>query len=248
MNEQIRKQPEYVRIDMIRTAIVEDDTTSLKIIKKYLERYLKEQNMVGKIECFPDALDFISDYSSNFDVVFMDIEMPHLNGMDAAKKLRMIDKEIFLIFVTNMTNYAVKSYEVDAMGYMVKPINYFSLSVLMDKVRECMDTRNSQELYIKNENYFKRIMIKDLYYIESYGHYLVYHTKDGDYMELGQIGKMEKQLLNDNFFRCNKCYLVNLEFVMEIKEDIVKVGKEDLKISRRRKKEFLIALNEFYGE
>lgn len=232
---------------MIRVAIVEDEKSASDKLSEYIERYSVEKNIQTSVVKFGNAVDFLSEYNSIFDVVFMDIEMPMMNGMDAAHQLRNVDKSVCLIFITNMTQYAVKGYEVDAIGYIVKPIDYFAFSVYFDKAIRHTSNKHSAEIIVKTDEYVKRFFVNDLYYIEVSGHYVVYHTTSGNYRELGQINKLEAILPKGDFFRCHNCFLVNLKYATEIRKNFVKVGNDEVEISRRRRKEFLLALNDYFG-
>ena len=156
---------------MIRVAIVEDEETHADNIKKYLNKYSGERNVEFSVDWFSDAINFISDYNAKYDIVFMDIEMPHMNGMDCAEKLRQLDNNVILIFVTNMVQYAVKGYEVDAMGYIVKPIAYVPFCVLMDKVVRRVAQTPDKEIHIKKDGYVKVIPVRNLMYVEVSDHY-----------------------------------------------------------------------------
>ena len=92
---------------MITIAIVEDDKKSAKILQDYILRYSEEKQEPLAVECFENGLNFISDYKASCDIALMDIEMPHMNGLDTARKLREFDSQIPLIFITNMAQYAI---------------------------------------------------------------------------------------------------------------------------------------------
>ena len=91
----------------ICVAVVEDEKRERELIKKYLASFGEERGVVFNVYEFEDGLSFLSDYKSIYDVVFMDIEMPHLSGMEAAKRLRKLDDKVALVFITNMAQYAV---------------------------------------------------------------------------------------------------------------------------------------------
>ncbi len=232
---------------MIHAAIVEDNSDAQERLVRYLDRYQNEKSQRVIVSCFSDAIDFISDYEPKYDVVFMDIEMPHINGMDAAVRLRRLDTNICLVFITNMAQYAVRGYEVDAMGYMLKPVDYFAFRLQMDKVVSRITLKADVEIYIKTSEYMKRVFLRDLMYVDVSGHYLTYHTDSGDYREFGQLNKLEGKLLSNYFFRCNKYCIVNLKYVTKMEDDAILVGDNKIQISRRRKKDFLIALNGFFN-
>lgn len=230
---------------MIRVAIVEDTKEHADSLNSFLVRFGKERGQEFSVAFFDNGMDFISDYDSRYDIIFMDIEMPHMNGMDCAFRLRDIDKNVALIFVTSMVQYAVKGYEVDAVGYIVKPLVYFPFSVLMGKVIDKINSNSAKEVYIGSGDHVKRISSRELAYVEVMDHYLIYHTTEGEFREIGRMKDVEEALGECGFFRCSNCYLVNMFFVTEINDTEVTVGKDKILVSRRRKKAFMTAINDF---
>lgn len=230
---------------MIRVAIVEDKKEHAESLNGFLDRFGKERGQEFSVDFFCNGMDFISDYNSCYDIVFMDIEMPHMNGMDCAFRLRRVDKNVALIFVTGMAQYAVKGYEVEAIGYIVKPLTYFPFAVLMDKVIKKIEEDTSKEIYLGTGDHIKRIFLRDLYYVEVLDHYLIYHTTEGEFREIGRMKDAEQILGEHHFFRCSNCYLVNMLYVWEINDTEITVGKDKIFISRRRKKAFMNAINDF---
>lgn len=230
----------------IRAAMVEDDPQHTNLWQDFLSRYGQEKGLEITAEQFSNGMDFVSDYTPKYDMIFMDIEMPYMNGMDCAFKLRELDPDVILVFVTSMVQYAVKGYEVGAVGYMVKPLRYFPFSVLMDKVMGMLSARETLDVYINSGSHVKRISSRDLYYIEVRDHYLIFHTTEGDFTQNGKMKDIEAQLDRVDFFRCSNCYLVNLRHVKEISDNDITVGKDTIQISRRRKKEFMEAINAYF--
>lgn len=111
---------------MIKIAIVEDCEQDLECIRRYLHQYAEEHRCAFHIASFSDGMSFDSE-DEVFDIVFMDIRMPHMNGLETAERLRKRDKKTCIIFLTNMAKLAIKGYQVDALNFIVKPINYFTL-------------------------------------------------------------------------------------------------------------------------
>lgn len=231
---------------MIRVAIVEDEEQYANDLIAFLQRYEKERGVEIAADCFESGINFVSDYSGCYDVVFMDIKLPHMNGMQCAIKLRELDEDVALIFVTSMNRYALKGYEVGAMGYMIKPISYYPLAVLMDKVQKKIASKDQSDIMISCGDSVKRFPLRELMYVEVYDHYLLYHTEEGTYREIGRMKTAEEELSPHGFFRCSNSHLVNLRFVRAVEENEVTVGSERVPISRRRKKELLEALNSYF--
>lgn len=233
---------------MIRIAIVEDDSAQASLLEEYLERYREEHGEGMKITVFPDGLEFVDNYRADYDLVLMDIEMPHLDGLAAARKMRMLDTDVCLIFITNMAQYALKGYEVGATDFLVKPVGYFDFSLKLRRaLTQYSKYRRKIELRVHTPNGFACFSVSDVYYIESADHQLIYHTVQGCLQERGSIGAKEKELSVYHFARCNNCYLVNLEHVSALKTNSVFIAGEELAISRSKKKEFLKTLTDYMG-
>ncbi len=224
---------------MINIAMVEDDANEVERIKKYLEQYGKESKENFNMRHFPDGLEFLEKYRPEIDVVFMDIEMPFLNGMDAAKKLRKFDGSVPLIFITNLKQYALKGYEVEAMDFLVKPVSYASFSTMMNRVCTRLAARTESEIVIQNAQGGFRLKVSDIYYVEVIKHYIVFHTPSGEIQMWGSLTDIEKRLPAERFARCNSCYLVNLAYAKRVDGNDLYVGDDMIAISRGKKQEFM---------
>lgn len=232
---------------MIRVAVIEDEMSAFKTLNGYLNKIQQETDVAFHVINYPKAEDFLYQNLSLFDIVFMDIELPGMNGMEAARKLRQSGSAAILLFVTNMAQYAVKGYEVDAIDFIVKPITYFDFAMKMQKVLRRVKMLSSGSISVSTKVGMKRILISEIKYVEVSGHHLIYHAESGDTDVCGSLGDLESQLGGAGFFRCNNCYLVNLAYVSELRSNEVVVGGEPLQISRPRRKEFLEALTAYLG-
>ena len=118
---------------MFRIGIAEDDPSFQKTISEYIERYQKEKNIDIQASFFQDGNELVFKYEPIYDVLLLDIEMPKMNGMDAAREIRKRDQRVLIIFITNMAQYAINGYEVGALDFVLKPIKYFSFSMKLEK-------------------------------------------------------------------------------------------------------------------
>lgn len=235
---------------MIRIAIVEDDATFRETLTGYLRRMEKEGAGEYKfsIDCYQDGLSFLDSYRSDYQIVLMDIEMPYMDGMKAAQKLRELDDTVCLIFITNMAQYVFKGYEVNAMDFILKPVTYETFSFKMEKAVTAAGRFGRQEKLLKTENGYARIDVSDIYYIEVVQHKLLYRTIRGEFEVWGIMAKAEEEFSPLGFARCNVSYLVNLRHVTEVHSDYVTVGGNALKISRSYKKNFMQSMMLFYSQ
>ncbi len=229
-------------------AIVEDQQEEVQRLTSYFDRYSQGKSISFQITHFESGIQFIARYRPIYDIVFMDIMMPGLNGMDTAKELRRKDSNVTLIFVTNMAQFAVKGYEVEAFDFVVKPVSYQNFVIKLDRVLNKLKNQQVDSYILLNlPDEKKRVSPSQIKYIEANGHKVIYHTTEGIYAVYGTMASAEKQLSPQAFSRCNSCYLVSLRFVSAVNGTTVTVDGEELQISRSRKKAFLEQLNVFLG-
>lgn len=233
---------------MIKIAIVEDEQLYAKQLHEYLRKYEKENGEAIEVTIYSDGDQIVEKYQSQYDIILMDIEMKFMDGMSAAEEIRKIDTEVVIIFITNMTQYAIRGYAVDALDYVLKPVFYFALSQRLNRAIGRMRKRESKMIMVNMKGGIVRLNIANIYYIESQGHTLILHTILGDYETSGTMKEMESKLLGMNFCRGNKGYLINLQHVDGISDGCAIVKDEKLILSRARKKEFMEALTKYWGE
>lgn len=234
---------------MIRVAIAEDDPACAEQLQGYLERRGRENGEAVELSLFPDGLELVDNYRPVYDLILLDIEMPRLDGMAAAEEIRRLDGEVLILFVTNMAKYAIKGYEVDALGFMLKPVNYFSLALKLKKAQSCLRSRGQWNLMVPTEDGIKKVPASEVRYVEVLDHRLHLHTEGRVYLMPGTLRDLEAELAGQHFVRCNKGYLVNLRHIELIKSgSVVMSGGDELLISRRKREEFLLAVTEYYGK
>lgn len=231
----------------IRVAIVEDDPESMEVLDRYLKRYEKENNVIIDISKYQDGDEIATYYESKYDIILLDIEMKRLDGMSTAKIIREFDKEVIIIFITNMPQYAIKGYEVKALSFLLKPVPYFAFSQEITDSITKIESHQAKSLLLTTKEGVVRVNIFDIYYVETMKHYLIVHEKNGSHTVKMPLKRIEEELKESSFFRCNNCFLVNLDEVKGVVDDFVIVNDTELKISRPRKKEFLEALAKHFG-
>lgn len=133
---------------MIRIAIVEDDASYRKQITEYLERYENENKEKIELSVFKDGDEIIENYKPAYDIILLDIQMQFVDGITAARQIRAVDPDVIIIFITTTPQYAIQGYEVDALDYVLKPVNYFALSQRLNRAVERMNKRRTVHLMI----------------------------------------------------------------------------------------------------
>ena len=233
---------------MLRIAVVEDDKTYAAQLKEYLVRYGTEKNQKISVALFPDGEDIVTDYSAEFDIILMDVEMTFMDGMTTAERIREKDNEVVIIFITNMPQYAIQGYKVDALDYVLKPISYFAFSQRIDRALTRVKKKEATYITVAQKGGKKKLNVDKICYVEVRDHDLIYHSTKGDIVTKSSMKEAEDTLGGTKFGRCNRCYLVNLEYVEDFRGNDVTVASDVIQVSRARKKAFMDALNDYMNE
>ena len=232
---------------MIRVAIVEDEAEIREQLMGYVQRYTRQYGTAFEVKTFADGLEILEDYRPAYDLILLDIEMKHLDGMETARRIRELDPEVMLVFITNMAQYAIKGYAVGALDYVLKPVPYFAFSQQLQKVEEQLRRRTRHYLAVPVEGGLRRLDTSRIYYIESEGHRVHFYTEGGGFGAPGALKALEEKLADRPFARCNSGYLVNLAQVQAVQQNTVEVGPYELQVSRPKRKSFLAALTDYIG-
>lgn len=232
---------------MVKIAVVEDEKLFMDKLLEYLEQYQKEIGEKFYITLYSDGDGITKEYKAQFDIILMDIQMKFIDGMTAAKEIRKLDSEVVIMFITNMTQYAIKGYEVNALDYILKPVTYFSFSQKLGKAISKIKNRTTNYIMVQNKSEMLRMDVDDIYFIESKAHNLIYHTTTGEYVISGTMKEMEEKLAPHGFARGNSCYLIHLKHVDGIKNKCAVVRGELLALSRSRYKDFMQSLTKYWG-
>lgn len=231
-----------------KIAIVEDSPAERNQLLQMIERYTREHNIHFHLFTYADANSILTEQYTDFDAIFMDIQMPGLNGMEAARILRRQNPYVLLIFVTNLSQYAVDGYEVHAYDFILKPLNYENFSMRLERIcRELAHRTDDAYLTFQIREKSWRLRILDILYVEVKGHNLIFHFTNDTFSVRGVMKNLEEQLAPHHFVRCNACYLVNLKYVRKFDKNVVLIGSEELRISQTRRQAFLTAFAQYTG-
>lgn len=233
---------------MIRIALVEDDEQYRREFLGYLRQYEQESGQRFRISVFTDGDEITEGYSADYDLILMDIAMRFMDGMTAAERIRALDSEVVIIFITSMPQFVMKGYAVDALDYVLKPVSYYAFSQRIERAIARMSNRRRRYISVPIKGGVQKLDISRIRYVEVRDHELVFHTTSDRVFSRGTLAEAESQLGVTNFFRCSKCCLVNLEFVDSVQGSDILLDGERLQVSRARKKALMDALNDYLNE
>ena len=194
---------------------------------------------------YSDGDEIEEKYKAVYDIILMDIQMRFMDGMTAAERIRKHDKEVIIIFITNMIQYALKGYEVDAMDFIVKPVEYFSFSSKLKRAIDRLPEKETKYISVPVETGVRKIPLGEVYYVESLGHNLIFNMKSEVLSTRGTMKELEKELSGYGFFRVSKSFIVNMKYAEGIKEGNCLIYGKLIPVSRQKKKEFMETLMEY---
>ena len=233
----------------IRVAIVEDCEEDRLNCQNLLNRYGQEKGVDFLIQTYATGDDFLIHFKSQFDFIILDINLLSRNGIDIAHQIRETDEEVVIMFATNLAKYATRGYEVDAIDFLLKPLQYNSFTLKLERVMKRLGKRIEDDLTIKDGTAIHRVKISDIYYLEVFAHDIVFHLKDKEIRCRGSLKKYEEELSKYHFLRCNSCYLVSCEKIRQVnKFDLGLIDGTVLTISHPRKKAFLAEFRRYLAK
>lgn len=232
---------------MYHIAIVEDEAEFSAQLQEYVKQYQKENDVPIKVSVFSDGAEIIENYEPLYDIILLDIEMPKVNGMDAAEQIRSMDAGVVLMFITNMAAYAIRGYEVGALDFVMKPINYYTFSMKFTRAIKRARQKEERQILLGLPDGVKKIGIQQIHYVEVQNRMLHYYTAEGEFVMRGTMASVEEMLSPYPFVKCNHWYMVNLMHVSEVRKNTAVVAGHELEISRRNRTAFLKALTEYVG-
>jgi Response regulator of the LytR/AlgR family len=233
-------------ISMLQIALCDDEKFELDTLKSMINQYGKENSIEILIDTYSKGNDLLSS-QKQYHIIFLDIEMGDSNGIDTAKLLRVNDKHVKLIYVTNYSNYQVDAFTVRAFGYVVKPITYEVIRKQLDDVIEYSKSEENINNFTFDTNLgIKTINSNDIYYFESCNHKIEIVTKERTYKISDSIANILNNYKPYGFSMPHKSFVINLKYVSSIKGyDILLTSGDLIPISQKRAVEFKTEFHSF---
>ncbi len=232
----------------MKIGILEDERDVAEKIKGYVQRFFDEKGENVQIYTYSDAYSLIESNYYDMDVLFMDIQMSMMNGMEAATYIREKDPQVIIVFVSNLSQYAVEGYSVNAFDFILKPVDYNGFSMKLERIcKEIGHRKNDSFINIKTKDGFIRLNVSEISYVEVKGHDLIYHTESRTIATRNTLKNVASELEGHYFSLCNNCYLVNLAYVRRVGKTVFLSTGDELPISQGKRKQFMTELAKYMG-
>lgn len=229
---------------MLLVSIVDSHEKDVAHLQGLISDYFRRTGVAYAEQVYKNGMEFIRS-SDNSDIVFMDIQLNRLDGLETARIMRKLGSEAQLIFVTRSAEFAIRGYEVDALDFILKPAGKSNIAFALDKAIKHLERRSSVSLAIKLPNGLASLSSNDITYVEVFDHNLVYHTTKGDFNVRGRLSDVYEKLDPERFMICNRSFIVNLRYVSGIWSDYVLIGDTKISVSKSHRKEILARFSAF---
>lgn len=235
----------------VRIGIVDDDATDRSQLHAAIDRFGAESGVALSVTEFSSAGAYLSAPGSVFDILYLDIDMPGMSGMELAETIRQTDSGVVIIFCTNLQQFAVNGYRVSALGFIVKPVEWYPFQLFLTRalravgLRAAMRSKTAAKRIVLKDGGVSRVVdVADIEYVEVRKHYLLYYVRPGDsgsgavLRVRGTMRAAEAELSPHGFSRCSASYLVNLSHVTSVDRNDVHVDEQTLSIGRTFRDQF----------
>ncbi|WP_420551947.1 LytR/AlgR family response regulator transcription factor [Tenacibaculum aiptasiae] len=221
----------------IRCLIIDDEPSSQNVLKLFINK-IEYLELIHICNDALEALDFLK--SNDIDLLFLDINMPHLSGISFYKSLKNPPK---VIFTTAYSEYALDGFEVDAIDYLLKPFSFDRFLKAVSKIKNLKDN-SIDYIIIKSEKKLHQIKVNDIYYIEGLGDYIKVHLKDTFLITYKTLKKITDLLPKSNFVQVHKSYIINKNRLDYIEGNLAVINSKNIPLGQKYKSTFLNKLKE----
>lgn len=240
---------------LIKIGLCDDIREYNKKIENQIERYGRENRIEVKISSYCSGMQLILNFQEKkFDIIFLDISMPDLDGFETAERIRQMDSQVEIVFCTSYYTVpnASRGFEVAARDFLSKPLLYKKVENILNRVYRKKLINAEEKLFLKCHDGLITLQLSDIIYLQTQNKTLILHTINGTIKSNQRMCDLEKRLSHRMFYRCHNSFMVNFDYVEGVHKDnvLLKSKGEDLKvipISKYKKEEFLKALARYVG-
>lgn len=232
----------------VRIAVCEDEKDAAEVLRSYIDTLCTALGEEAEIFFFNSGEKLLENYPEKLDILLLDIKMGEMDGIETAKRIREQKKEVCIIFITSMAQYAIEGYRVRAFSFLTKPVQYEDFRIEVTAAIKKLKETRGKELLIREGQKVYRVKTASIYYIEVQNHKVIMHLKDRRLSFSGKLSSLEEELKGWGFGRCHVAFLVSFKYVISVSaESLTLQNGEQIPVSRNRKKEFMKAMAEYLG-
>lgn len=232
---------------MLKIVICDDEPVFCEYLKNKITAYGSGLSETCRILCYTSANDLLAA-PLDFHILLLDIQMPHMDGIRLAGRLREQGFTFSLIFITALEQYVFDAFELEAVDYICKPVDENRLKRALDRSRKALSLKNGKTLLIQTMNWCKTVKLDTIYYCEVINRKIYLHTSGGIIDYYSKIQELEKRL-DERFFRCHRSYLVNLDYMAAYCDGQIHLEHgEQIPVSRLRHNDFMKAMMTYMKE
>lgn len=234
---------------MYNIGICDDEQAFAEELEEMIRQYARETGTELRVTVFHNGRELTDSDNIQLDLIFLDIRMDVMNGLEAAKRIRARDGKVSIIFLTSLTRYALVGYEYQAVNYIIKPMSYARLKRELDRWMESYRREEKKYILVVNEEGRHRVELGRLHYLETYNRNVKLHTDDGELISYKKMKELEEELKEAQFIRCHSGYLVNPFFVKRVgKLEITLTDGAVVPISQPKRKAVMEKLADYWGD
>lgn len=232
-----------------RAGICDDEPLAIEYVTDCMQKWADENHMTFHLSTFSSAEQFLFETENEppFDILFLDIQMGKMTGMELARQIRNRDSHVQLVFVTALPDFAAEGYDVSALHYLLKPVSQEKIFKVLDRASRHF-AREEAYLLLTDDQTLKRVPVSEILYAEAFAHNLQIVTKNNTY-ELRESLSSLAQKLGSDFVSPHRSYLVNLQYIHSIaRTEIILDTQTRIPLSRYKYQEINQAFILYYQE